>query len=110
MMLREKNGQSKREKRAGARHNSFHPRASAGSARGSRKPSKDLRPVPAGVQGEGPGTRCPAAHGVSLMGKEGQRRDAHAVLTGDTGRAQNPLRFISHIRVMKHPSPGVGEE
>lgn len=44
------------------------------------------------------------------MGKEGQRRDAHAVLTGDTGRAQNPLRFISHIRVMKHPSPGVGEE
>lgn len=34
---------------------------------------------------------------------------AHAV-TDDTGRAQNPLRFIPHIRVTARPSSGVGEE
>lgn len=55
MMLREKNGQSSEKKNAGSCHNPFHPRASAGSARGSRKPPETSDRYQLEPKGRAPG-------------------------------------------------------
>lgn len=89
--------------------------------RGSCKPSKALRPIPAGIQGKGPVSHSPAVRGQRPgVGMEEEQRGAYSDVHGGlntappfpcavtSGKTRTDLCFSFHIcersRVIKHPS------